>query len=197
MSSKRRNGPSAWEARLLGVDWGAASLWLIGLGGVLLVATTVAGGSRPALALTLVAGPITNRDRLRFAGQVVGSALVGVGGVIAMVSKAPPLAFILATVGVALVIGWLALSWRVRQFWLSELGLRRHSWGLACAERCVRWHWCLRHPFNDGADNLWPAGCSDLGPTPPEDLPTDTRRQRRFRKRAMGRRDKRPRVEGV
>jgi len=134
MSSKRRNGPSASEARLRGVDWGAASLWLIGLGGVLLVATTVTGGSRPALALTFAAGPITNRDRLRFAGQVVGSALVGVGGVIAMVSKAPPLAFILATVGVAVVIGWLALSWRVRQFWLSELGLRRHSWGLACAE---------------------------------------------------------------
>lgn len=81
------------------------------------------------------------------------------------------LAFILATVGVAVVIGWLALSWRVRQFWLCELGLRRHSWGLACAERCVRWRWCLRHPFNDGADNLWPADCSDLGPAPPEDLP--------------------------
>jgi hypothetical protein len=136
--------------------WG---VWLIGSGALIIVLGLVFGSERPTTGITFQ-GPFNTRfDRLRFAVQCAGAALVAAGSVVLAIAE-PPSLWLFVILPAVYVIVHVLVAWKLRQYWRFRLDqAERAVRGDAatdlehrmarCARTCASWRWSLRHPFND------------------------------------------------
>jgi hypothetical protein len=144
----------------------ADGLWLIGIGALLL---TVVGIATRPLRLHLQFGSLGDerRDRLAFAGTVLGLAATAIGSVLVAIGSTPAVWFIIATTAGLLLMGWIVLAWRVRSLWMARRDeaamklkqnqdLAREDWQLQATVLLSRWRWALRHALTRSDATGWP-----------------------------------------
>ncbi len=154
------------------MDAQTVAVWLIAAGALVIVLGLVAGAERPHEGISF-RGPLSTRAaRLRFAVEATGAALVAAGSVLLAVTN-PPDYRLLVLLPIAYGLTHLLAAWKLRQYWQfrhaealralsgdSATALQRRM--ARCAAHCVRWRWCLRHPFND---EYWPRSILHRGGT--------------------------------
>jgi hypothetical protein len=143
-------------------------LWLIGVGSILVIAGAIISPPDATLGLRFKTRQTTVRQRLVFAVQTTGLALVAIGSLAVALSQAISWWLIALTLIVVVGMCDVLLAWPLKRAWdeKSELATAVASTGgemaqtvaaqrqAAIGQRCATWRWCLLHPLNSES---WPS----------------------------------------
>jgi hypothetical protein len=146
-------------------------LWLIGVGSILVIGGAIGSPPDAVLGLRFKTRQTTLRQRVVFAVQTTGLALVAAGSLVVELSQAIRWWLIVLTLLGVVGMCDVLLAWPLKRAWdeKSEMATAVASTGgemaktaaaqrqAAIGRRCATWRWCLLHPFNTES---WP-GMSD------------------------------------
>jgi hypothetical protein len=142
-------------------------LWLVGIGAFILVAA--GGWASPALRLHLefAGSGDSRRERMAFAGTIVGGLSTAAGSLLVAGSNLPSVWFWLGTIVLMATVGYVLLAWKVHALWTARRydaamvlrtnqDSRREVWLIDAASLCARWRWALGHPLTPADASWWP-----------------------------------------
>lgn len=142
-------------------------LWLVGVGSLLVVIGAVILPPDAGIGLRFKTRQTTLQQRLVFAVQTTGLALISGGSVTVAAAQSIRWWLIAVTILVIVVSCDVLLAWPLKRAWdeRSEMATAVASTGgeigntaaaqrqAAVARRCATWRWCLSHPLNHES---WP-----------------------------------------